>query len=53
MLYEYYCEKCVKTTTVSKPMSESSRDEYCDECKKKIRRIFAAPSISTNDGFKS
>jgi len=52
MRYLYECKKCNKTITINKPMSESSKEEHCDTCDSVIERIFVAPSIGTNDGFK-
>lgn len=39
--YDYKCNKCKKVTTITKSMSESSREEYCEECGEKLQRIFA------------
>lgn len=38
--YDYKCKKCNKTITVTKLMSEVSRDEKCPECNEIMQRIF-------------
>jgi len=43
MKYEYSCKNkyCgVKTIIVNKPMSESSRKEYCEICDKELSRVY-------------
>ncbi len=52
MTYEYRCDKCNSNLVIDKSMSDSSRKEFCKECKNKLTRIFSIPSISTSDGFK-
>lgn len=39
--YEYKCEKCNTTTTINKPMSECSREEFCSKCKNKLSRVYS------------
>lgn len=41
MIYEYECEKCDKNFDVVKPMSESSRLEYCPDCGNEGNRVFS------------
>lgn len=56
--YSYKCknEKCEdfeKEVTVSKSMSESSREEHCEKCKEVLSRIFALSGHQTfGDGYK-
>ncbi|WP_373074015.1 FmdB family zinc ribbon protein [Sulfurimonas sp.] len=52
MKYNYVCDKCKKDIEVNKPMSESSRDEFCKVCETKMRRIYSAPVIRTADGLR-
>jgi len=51
MRYNYKCENCKKEQVVSKPMSESSRDEFCAECEAKLIRVYSV-AVKTGDGFK-
>jgi len=58
MKYLYQCdnEKCKifeKVVEIDKPISESSREEFCEECKEPLNRIFTASGIKTSDGYKS
>lgn len=39
--YDYKCKKCDRVETITKPMSESSREEHCEKCGEKMQRIFA------------
>ena len=58
--YTYECERCKKTFTVMKPMSESGRDEKCPVCyclgKKVINNglefILKGPGFYKNDNRK-
>ena len=38
--YEYTCKVCNITTNITKPMSESTRKEYCKECGGALRRVY-------------
>ncbi len=57
-IYKYECinEKCKnfkKEVEIDKPMSESSREEFCEECKEKLNRIFTLAGHQTfGDGYK-
>ena len=56
MRYSYKCKntKCViKVITVTKPMSQCSRVEYCNECGDKLERVYNTVGIVTGDGCKS
>lgn len=56
--YAYKCvnEKCEsyeKEVDISKPMSESSREEFCEDCKEILQRIFSLAGHQTfGDGYK-
>jgi len=50
--YNYRCENCKKETVISKPMIESSRDEFCTKCEAKLTRVYSI-AVKTGDGFKS
>lgn len=39
--YDYKCSKCEKVVTITKPMSESKKEEHCKECGEKMQRVFA------------
>jgi len=52
MKYEYECKKCNKKVSIDKPMSESSKKEYCPDCKEEMSRVFSL-GIKTSDGFKN
>lgn len=52
MTYIYFCSNCKQTTTVAKPMQDSSRMEHCKLCKDELNRVWEVPSIKTNDGIK-
>lgn len=57
MKYLYKCtnDKCSenqKEVTVDKPMSESSREEHCEVCKKSLTREYKLGGITTGDGTK-
>lgn len=57
MFYEYECknEKCSNyERKVTKSCSVDSRDlQECDECNKKLKRVFVATPIRTfGDGYK-
>jgi predicted nucleic acid-binding Zn ribbon protein len=43
MIYEYNCNTC-GLTEINKPMTQSSRDEFCG-CGEKLNRIFGAPQV--------
>jgi hypothetical protein len=55
--YNYTCanEKCSmykKTVEVVKPMMESSKTEFCEECEKELQRDYKGGAIVTGDGVK-
>lgn len=56
--YNYKCENkdCKdyeKEVSISKPMSESSREEFCECCDKQLNRIFNSYGLKTaGDGYK-
>lgn len=54
MRYVYECnnDKCkVESIEVNKPIADSSREEYCPSCGKRLTRVYSS-SITTGDGFK-
>jgi predicted nucleic acid-binding Zn ribbon protein len=57
--YEYKCNnlKCKNHNvliTITKPMSECSKLEYCEKCKEELQRDYSGiGAIKTGDGFKS
>jgi predicted nucleic acid-binding Zn ribbon protein len=58
MTYLYQCtdEKCQgskEVTEVCKPMSESSRKEFCPLCGGEMKRVYTSPGVKTSDGYKS
>jgi len=57
MRYLYKCsnDKCVnvgKTITINKPISESSKEEFCQICGSVLVRIYSVGAIKTGDGVK-
>ena len=58
MIYNYKCnnEECSKhgkDQPINKPMSESSKVEYCTECGEELKRDYSGgASIKTGDGTK-
>jgi len=52
MFYDYKCNTCNKKTTVTKPMTESSRDEKCNTCNEVMQRVYKVGGIKTGDGVK-
>ena len=53
MTYTYKCPKCSTTQEIQKPMSESSKPEYCEKCKTLLIRSYGNVAVVTGDGFKS
>lgn len=58
MRYEYKCEseECncnEEIVIIDKPMAEVSRDEFCEKCKSKLKRVYSTCGIKTHDGYKS
>ena len=58
MTYVYKCvdENCKMydiEVEINKKMSESSRDEFCDICSRKLDKVWKPSGIRTSDGFKS
>ena len=48
------CDECNKEVNVSKPMMESSREEFCEVCQHEMHRVFTPSGIKTfGDGYKS
>jgi predicted nucleic acid-binding Zn ribbon protein len=52
MEYKYKCDHCKKETTITKPMAQSERPEFCEICESELKRIYEAGMIKTNDGIK-
>ena len=52
MVYKYKCPQCEKQTEIKKPMSESSRVEYCEICESELVRVYSVGGIVTGDGVK-
>lgn len=55
MTYQYKCPRCKKVSFINKPMTESSRSEYCqnEKCKDvQLARVFTVGGIKTGDGSK-
>jgi len=47
------CEKCNETVEITKPMADSSSEEFCEECKHPLERVFSSFGLKTaNDGYK-
>jgi putative FmdB family regulatory protein len=40
--YDYKCNKCNTTVTITKPMKDASNKEYCIECNEELQRVFTA-----------
>ncbi len=58
MTYLYECrnDKCNnynKTVEIAKPVSESSKEEKCSECKEVLYRVFTSFGVKTADGYKA
>ena len=57
--YDYKCtnEECKtyeEKVSISKPMSESAREEFCKECSQELARIYGNFGHQTfGDGYKS
>jgi predicted nucleic acid-binding Zn ribbon protein len=56
--YEYKCTniECNKRNEIieiTKPMSEATKTEYCEECKQELQKVFSSPGVKTGDGYKS
>lgn len=56
MKYNYRCInlQCTERNeeiTITKPLKDSDKIEYCEKCKEPLQRIFTT-SIKTSDGFK-
>ena len=45
--YLYKCDLCLTNVDIIKPMSESSRDEYCqrENCTNRLTRMYTSPHI--------
>ena len=41
-IYQYKCEKCNTTQDIHKPMKDYAREEFCDSCGEKLKRVFEA-----------
>jgi len=57
MIYVYTCDNkdCDNfeiEIEINKPISEFSRSEFCDVCKKEMIRVFKPVGVKTSDGFK-
>ena len=58
MRYQYKCknEKCEdfdKEVTITKPIAESGKEEYCEKCGEEMTRIFGISGHQTfGDGYK-
>jgi putative FmdB family regulatory protein len=48
--YDYKCEGCGNSTTISKPMKEVSKEERCTKCDTKLKRVFNATPNSWKVG---
>ena len=47
------CENFEKEIVIDKPSSEASKDEYCEKCQEKLRRIYGCAGHATfSDGYK-
>jgi len=53
MRYLYECKDCKKEVEIVKPMMESSKEEFCEDCGNKLDRVYTASTIKTADGTKS
>lgn len=53
MRYIYKCLECLKERAVDKPMSESSKKEFCKHCDNadEMEKVYSF-SVKTADGFK-
>jgi predicted nucleic acid-binding Zn ribbon protein len=56
--YLYECKnencKCYEIPVeITKPMSESSKEEVCEYCREIMQRVFTSPGVKTSDGYKS
>jgi len=52
MIYSYKCDPCKTSTTITKPMAESSREEKCNKCHSVMSRVYEVGGIKTGDGVK-
>ncbi len=39
------CKAAGKAINVTKPMSDSSKDEWCDSCRKQLSRVYGGNTI--------
>jgi len=52
--YKYKCEKCNEEIEITKPMADSSKEEFCEECKHPLKRIYSLMGCQTfGDGYRS
>jgi len=53
IVYEFYCPKCNEHTDIySHPDKIGKAVFYCAKCKRKLRRVFSAPSLIVKLGKK-
>lgn len=38
--YDYKCDNCNRTVTINKPMKEAAKEEYCELCETKMKRVY-------------
>jgi predicted nucleic acid-binding Zn ribbon protein len=58
MTYLYKCENenCKNVDVIieiNKSITESSKEETCEWCAEKLKRVYTSPGVKTSDGFKS
>ena len=46
--YDYHCDYCQKTRTVTKPMKVAHRQERCRSCRAVMQRVFEVPIVNWN-----
>lgn len=46
MIYEYGCNKCLKTHDIIKPVAEFDTPEFCPDCEERMIRVFSPPQIN-------
>jgi len=57
MKYDYKCNTidCKNRNviiTIIKPMSEAGKEEFCEECKNPLQKVYNSPAVKTGDGYK-
>lgn len=53
-IYDYSCEKCSKTITINRSLSEPDPGYKCDTCKSELTRVYSNVGVAfKGSGFYS